>query len=357
MKRIPKLLLTLILLIGPVQPTFATIEERGTTWWTVDELLEFNQEVEAEKDAECGDNKGCRMEFDFNMIEKGPKYNALNNLLEAQIWVTSVNPATETIKVLFFDDEMMLKHMGIEEKIHPEHLYIGWIENWTGQIYSYNHEQFTDGSMPGNHVMYDGSLLTNGPDWIPAWEEYEISVAGSNLTENTHGKIDFAIYAEDNMFNAQGYFDYSDCLNSPDYQEGMECKMYVSGDQWVSFFPPREQISQQDNLGQILLAENTEQETATDNTEPGFGSSNSEPIQSLTPTTDNPKAPETGANTNSHESSTQMPWWYAVLGITGIMLIVWWLLPTKSEKIRKKSEKTRKKVLTKQAKCDKMGTV
>ncbi|MBQ3433263.1 hypothetical protein IJG22_03150 [Candidatus Saccharibacteria bacterium] len=225
----------------PVTP-MTVLEENGTTWWSVEELLSFNQEVEAEKEAECGDNQDCRMEFGWSMIERGPKYSALNNLLEGQFWVTSVNPAAETVKVLFFDDDMMLRHMGIEEKLEIEHLYLGWFDEWRGQIYNYDHDGFTNGTVSGSHPLYDST--TEGVDAIVPWQESELSVTGGGLIYNTTGKLDYALYAKYNMFNAQGHFDYSSCLSAPDYQEGMECQMMISGDQWISYFPPREQINE-----------------------------------------------------------------------------------------------------------------
>ena len=335
MKKIPILFLLILLfglILSPVAPTHAAIEEKGTTWWSVAELLEFYQEVEAEKNTECGDNEECKMEFNLNMIEKGPEYSALNNLLEAQIWVTSVNPAAETVKILYFDDEMMAKFMGIEEKIHLEHLYMGWIEDWDGQIYNYNHEQFTGGSMAGNHPMYDGSSYLDGADWIPAWQEYELSVAGSNLTQNTLGRIDYAVYAEDNMFNAQGYFDYSNCISASDYQEGMECKMMVSGDQWVAYFPPRAELKSEigpfsatpttDLGGDIILEEN--------NTAYSIETSSQSSTSSV-------KAPHTGSMTNPCiQKTVEFPWWLVILIAIGNIVVLWIFWP-KSRKNHKKT--------------------
>ncbi|MBQ3436459.1 hypothetical protein IJG26_00660, partial [Candidatus Saccharibacteria bacterium] len=212
MKKIPILLSILItsLLLSPVKSSFAMMEDRDTTWWTVEELLKFYPEVEAEKQAECGDNQDCLMEWSFSMYERGPKYAALENLLQGQIWITSINPAAETVKVLFFDEDMMLKRMGIEEKLELEHLYIGWFDEWNGQIYNYDHDRFTNGSMPDSHPLYD-SLVEDISAIIP-WEEVELSVAGGNLIDNPTGKLDYAVFAKYNMFNAQGHFDYSSCL-------------------------------------------------------------------------------------------------------------------------------------------------
>lgn len=382
------------------------IEENGTTWWSVEELLKFYPEVEAEKDAECGDNQDCRMEFGWTMIERGPKYSALNSLLEGQFWVTAVNPATETIKVLFFDDDMMLRRMGIEEKLEIEHLYIGWFDEWRGQIYNYDHDGFTDGSVSGSHPLYDDTA--EGADTIVPWEEVELSVAGGNLKYNTTGKLDYALYAKYNMFNAQGHFDYSSCLNAPDYEFGVECQMMVSGDQWVSYFPPRETVIEPTTTVIIETEDQpelptTESEAPTIDPEPSdseqpevqplgpdvpsaeepetpINLAINEPIEPLAgnneaaePTVfDNtpsslqiiitegestmPKAPETGKSMKSSEHSAEMPWWFILLNLLVALFIIWWFMPA-HRKTQAKSQKSSKKVLTKKSDCDKMVSV
>lgn len=351
----------------PVTP-MTVLEENGTTWWSVEELLNFNQEVEAEKEAECGDNQDCRMEFGWSMIERGPKYSALNNLLEGQFWVTSINPTAETVKVLFFDDDMMLRHMGIEEKLEIEHLYLGWFDEWRGQIYNYDHDGFTNGTVSGSHPLYDST--TEGVDAIVPWQESELSVTGGGLIYNTTGKLDYALYAKYNMFNAQGYFDYSSCLSAPGYQEGMECQMMISGDQWISYFPPREQINESEitnNESEAPFIEPEiiydEPENPTVEPEGDINLAINEPIQPLpsetntsesTPfeetnpvtqiiiTEDNsvvPKAPETGKTTKSSENTVEMPWWLIVLNVLGFLFIIWWFLPSRNVKTHRKFEK------------------
>ena len=383
------------------------LEENGTTWWSVEELLNFNQEVEVEKDVECGDNQDCRMEFGWSMIERGPKYSALNNLLEGQFWVTSVNPAAETIKVLFFDDDMMLRHMGIEEKLEIEHLYLGWFDEWRGQIYNYDHDGFTNGTTPGSHPLYDST--TEGIDAIVPWQESELSVTGGGLIYNTTGKLDYALYAKYNMFNAQGYFDYSSCLSAPDYQDGMECQMMVSGDQWVSYFPPRESIIEQTTTNEPSNNETGNDASGTQPSDPEVQLSNPEmppvepetppseqettPAESIVspseseplPTESEPsitesenlpldtapmsiqviiteaestllKAPETGKSMKTSNHSIEMPWWFIVLNIFGALFIIWWFIPIR-RKNHPKSQKSSKKVLTKKTDCDKMVSV
>ncbi len=361
MKKILKLLLTLMVLVGPVQPTFAMMETNDTSWWTVDEMLSFYKEVQAEKELKCGDNQDCKRDFNYSLHERDQKYRALDNFIQNQFWITSVNPTKETIKVLFFGEEMMLKYMGIDEKVQLEHLYIEWYEDWWGQVYNDDYAHFTNDYMEGMHKMYAGISSIDGPGWIPAWEETELSVAGSNLSENIQGIIAYSIFAEENMYNAQGSYDYFNCIHSPDYQEGMECKMYVSGDQWISYFPQEEQDSDKPTVAQTeptqpSSSDKSEQETVMNIQEPN-NSDNDPESQKLTLLNKTPKAPETGANLEGYENETTMPLWLIILIVIGVMLIVWWFLPTENQKNRKKFGKNRKRALTKKANCDKMISV
>ena len=233
MKKIP-IILTLTLLLGVTGlavPANATIKHRDHIWWSVQELLDFYPEVEAEKEAECGDNEECRMEFTFSMFERGPKYAALEMLTQGQIWVTSVNPATDTLKVLFFDEDMMMKHMGITEHLTLEYLMFDWFDEWnTVGRYAY-------GTEAGMHLFYEksGDELSN----IIPWIESELSVPGSELASNPSGLIGYSAFAGE--FNTQGTFDFQACIRADDYEFGEECKMYISDVEGISFFPPREE--------------------------------------------------------------------------------------------------------------------
>ena len=391
MKKTSILLLSILvasLAVMPSQSTFAAIEEKGTTWWSVAEMLEFYQEVEVEKTTECGDDYNCRMEFDLNLRERGPKYSALANFVEGQIWITSVNPSEETVKVLFFDEDMMLKHMGIEEKLTLKHLYIGWFEDWQGQIYNYDHKRFTNGSIEGLHAVYDS--YEDDISRITPWREVELSASGSELLNNTSGKLGIASYAD--MFNAQGMVDYSNCLNMEEYQEGVECKMYVSSDQWVSFFPPiqasltapeenyagnetltddepgqeayvPEEVSDPNEMIQPITEDEIDNESnnMVDNTvnEKELIIEENDSIKEYSPLVYSGvtiKAPETGTLTTENQTTTEFPWWLgAIIGLNVVTLL--WLFCPDYPKNTKKIEKKSKTGLTKKVNCDKMVSV
>ena len=379
------ILLTLSLgsLFGPIKNASATIQDQGVTWWSVSELLEFYEEVETERIATCGDDYGCNRNFDSNYFESSEKYRALQNILEGQILVTAVNPANETIKVLFYDENMMLRRMGIKEYLELEHLYFGWFEEWNGQIYNYNHDSFTDGSTPGSHPLYDSTI--EDLSVIAPWEEVELSVAGGNLINNLSGKLDYAAFAKQNKYNAQGYFDYSSCLNAPDYEEGMECKMMASGDRWIAYFPPREEITEGNEqvAGENELGvDGTESNTNDEPTPNSDGSSNNEAgtngaeietnangIELAVNNTEivgtekesnnklsedqkgeeknanNPEAIPLAPNTGelSRAKGNNNKSFLIVLAVIGVLYATWWLVPTKTAKEKKKYKKSIKK--------------
>lgn len=362
MKKLPTTILSTLIMglaLIPSLPTHATIEENGTTWWSVGELLNFYPEVEAEKAIECGDNQDCRMEFGFNMIEKGGKYRALSRLIDMQFWVTSVNPNDQSLKVLFFDEEMMLKRMGIEEKISLEKLTIGWFDEWKDQVFHHSFDELTSGSVSDYNLLYTGTSPEALSDITP-WKESSIQFSDPNLADNHSGRLAYYVYAS--PFNAVGMFDYSSCLRNLDYEYGSECKMYISSEERVSYFPPRQEASEQP------IAETTTEELVTDTTEPQddtnqsaeVSSGNREEVNNTTGITDtttsstvtdttitpsdepvstsvemtSPKAPNTGKGTC--EQIVEFPWWFMGL-LTLVDIVALWLFwPTKSIKKSKK---------------------
>lgn len=342
MKKIP-LLFLLTLITGfsawPVNPVSAAISDRDTTWWSVPEMIEFSHQVDKEKENLCQGDQACNEEFFYSMHDKGDKYRALHNFLETRVWLTSVNPGLETIKVFYFDEDIWLKNMGVEERADLTHIYFGWFDDWSGQIYNYDRNQFASG-LPGLHTMYRGDEAENGPGWFPAGEEIELSATGSDLANNTSGKIDYAAFA-DPYFNAQGYFDISSCLNSPDYEVGEECRLMFSGDQWVSYFPPRNEIEPIANEEPTTseVNEGGEQPTLNNLEKPIVLSENTVAISTnqADQATGTIKAPNTGSITNPCSQKTiEFPWWLMIMIALGDMIVLYLFW---SQKTREKCKK------------------
>ena len=365
-KKFPLLILTLTIstLAATVSnQAFAAVQYDGTAWWSVAEMLDFYNRVEQEKVTLCGDDAGCTQEFNMTMVERGNKYSALNNLIEGQFWITSINPKEETVKILFFDEDRMLAHMGIKEEIRLNSFYLAWFDEWRGQIYNFYRPQFISGEIEGLHTVYDSVAEGLDVAHLPAWQEIEIPVPGSDLLLNTSGKLDHAIFGT-RGFNSMGYTNYSDCINASDYEEGAECKLMISGDKWMKFFPPRAEIvepepstvldapSIPDETGLTPDTPDTLEPTSSDVTpgptaELGYGAASDTPESIELPINhtalDNlTKAPNTGAEpypTENHSREINMPWWIIALIAAGIGLIVWWFIPNRKNypKISKKS--------------------
>ena len=370
-KKLPLLILTLTIstLAATVpKPASAAVWYDNTTWWSVEEMLDFYQQVEQEKADLCGSDKACIEEFNMTMIEKGQKYSALDNLIQGQFWITSINPKAETIKVLFFDQDRMLAHMGIDRKIALQSFYLAWFDNWEGQIYNFYRPQFISGEIEGLHTVYDSIAESLDTAHFPAWQEVEISVPGSGLLLNTSGKLDHAIFGT-NGFNSMGYTDYSDCINASDYEEGVECKLMISGDKWMAFFPPRAEIAEPDPIttpdtsdttddpgepGTMTNATTGAPEPATNDPAndtsgaPGKGSASTASESKAAPIIYTNayiplKAPDTGAypaEVCSREIS--MPWWIIALILAGNALFIWWFTPNRHH-LRQNPQKSPKK--------------
>lgn len=401
MKKIPLQLLTILILSTVFTNVFTAnthalyIDEDGTTWYTVPEMLEYKEIVDKEEQELCGDDMDCKQDFFFSKIETDDKFRALEQLTQQQIVVTSVNPAEETLKVLFFDEEMMLKHMGISEKLELGEFYMGWFESDVERIYNYGSyaDQLFADTMPGVHLIY--AQRDNYGDKIPANQEVDIFAPGSDLNLNTSGEIAYGVYAD--QFNAAGRFIYTSCLSEPDYEEGTECRLMLSGDKGFNYFPPRETLisseptNNNDIEDDITIQDDTTSAPVDDDIEAGFGSMSDESNQdnnglaeSLSEATSNPditnadqtgnetteeenpdepsdsstlkktspagsatttsessnsiKTPETGISTVSEDDTIEFPWWLKVLIGLNTAILLWLFWPS-----RKKSPKTTKK--------------
>lgn len=388
MKKLTTLLLS-TLILGLVSPTTTTPkasalykEEDGTTWYSVPELLEYKEEYDREAANICGEDTHCLEELFFSEMEsENPKFWALEQLTQQQIVVTSVNPTEETIKVLFFDENMMLKHMGISEPLTLGEFYMGWFDHDVDRIYNYGiyAEDLMNDTLSGAHYLY--AQRNDSENIIPSNEEFLIDVAGSGLSLNSSGEIAYAAFAEP-YFNAMGRFSpYGSCLMEPDYAEGTECRLMLSAEKGQRFFPPREATEkeilkfdspvirqvedlegrEEDDSKEVPAEENDVQgETrpqAEEMQDEGLGDKyiesgavfatsqndgilSSGQMTSQSTTSQGVKAPSTGTATSPCGQKTiEFPWWLVILIALGDIVVLWLFWP--------KSHKKPKKVLDK----------
>ena len=354
MNKISKILLSILISglasinTGTPDASALYIDEDDNTWYTVAELLEYKEELDQAAATECGDDMSCLRElYSLKEENRDQKYLSLKRLAEQQIIITSINPEQETIKVLFFDEDMDLKYRGISRPLTLGEFYAGWFEYDVGRIYNYGYysdELFSE-TLDGAHLIY--AQRDNTGNKIPSNQEFEISISGSNLVADTSGEIAYGAYA-DPYFNVAGRFVYSSCLDEPDYHNGTECKMMISADMGTRYFPPRETTKIQDNTegddetNMDGINEETETTVATNDTVTSRELDDRE-VEAFSNQTD-VKSPNTGAMTHfaTHLRKVELPWWIAVLVIANTALFIWWVMPD-----HKKSPKNRKKSIDK----------
>lgn len=351
MKKIPIPLLTLILsalfgMLFSAKTQALYKDENGATWWSVEELLEFSKVADAEEEKLCGNDYGCREELFFSRFEnEDERYMALNMLKEGRFWITSINPTTETLELLYFDEDEMLKRWGIEEKESLVFVFLAWFDNVNGQIGNYDHylpieSQFSDDL----HLLYAGDAETFDIKGFPANTPFELPINNTGLINNSLGRIYQAVFGQ--HYNSKGYTDYSSCLAN--YEEGKSCILMFSASRGYGYFPPRENvIENEQNIDDD--EEDVDLETVS-YTEPSTNKPNEEPSPRIEQSVEDnkieqapiiiPKTPNTGNSTKTCEKTIEFPWWLSIVLLLGNITALWLFLP-------QKSSKNRKKVLTK----------
>ncbi len=187
--------------------------------WSVQEVytnkLKLDEEAEnACKEAEMEPVVDCiknyhyarARESDFNLVTKLVNQRALV--------ISAVNPATKTMRIIFNDRSLRLE---------------GWSPEAGNRVVLKN--------MALTWSLIDGSELSRFSDIskLKPNEEIEVQFGSPEIApENLALRI---YYDVETMASPIGgysrdadsrYFEYNDCVNSPDYQVGMECVLYYS---------------------------------------------------------------------------------------------------------------------------------
>lgn len=218
------------------QQTSALYKEDGVSWWTVEELLEFSETIEAESSRLCGDNIDCKQDFRFSYIEKAdPKYQALESLEQSQFMITSFDFQKDTLKALYFDQDQMQKRMGDGEHFPLKYILLAWFDQLDKFATNYYldfpiEEQLTEDTK----LVYFGSGESFGSNGYPSDQIFELPIKPNSLQGNSLGYLD--IYILSDQLNTREVIDYSPCLKDPDYAKGTECQLAFSANQGYRYF-------------------------------------------------------------------------------------------------------------------------
>ena len=279
--------------------------------------------------------------------DDGKIYRALEEFNMSNFIISSINPSSETISLYFQDEDWMMRMMGMDESRKLTEVYAFWLEDGmigpakdTIDIYNYSGDVKDDIFVDGLHPLISKNEEKDGVDWFPSRTEVQFSVEGSDLVSNREGTIYFTVNANGLII---GLKDYSECINSSDYVEGMECRIMFSdsGLRYMPVYSDVEDLSVDNPISDL--------EPYSIGRRLGFGEVSADVIyDSATVATgynivdSRIKAPDTGAYTYPAEVCSKeinMPWWLIVAILAGNALLIWWFMPSRQKKYEKMPKK------------------
>lgn len=362
--RIPLITSILTLILSTVGTTTVSAMESGP--WDFREMTIFNHKVESLKDAYCEEHPNpympemCYYEFTWDGEEKN-KYDALSGYNMYGLILTAVNPSKNTFRIYFNGTELEYKRMGFapENYLHDlSELYIAQFDkDYPIGVYWWDDIKKSIDN-PHRYTVYDSSAMKDEGNWVPSNQEVELPMKEFSLNPKTSRHL--RIYYKTTIgISYELYYDLSSCIDSSDYQDGMECQIRYSNTGNIVFFVPSEPVDIASNPfsgNEIIISQDENNNSASTNPQDeGNVPINLEPqIEEVASATDSVnegaeidfgsedsstaataqiKTPETGTNTaESCSKIIAFPWWLAVLLVVGDAVLVWWFMPKRKNK-------------------------
>ncbi len=232
-------ILTFTLLNSLLQnPVNAEIIQDDEIYYTYSDLMEIDKEVEAFKTSECGEDYEylCGEDAFYDKLYfTDKKYQLYDGYSRGSLFFDSFNPSQNTAKIIYRDKDDM--SWWDNKRYDLTELYLYWldssidIENAVA-LNEYIETIKNDTYDPEKvHVLFAGNKLSDF-GWLKIGEVSTIplnSEAGYSKTQ----KIRFHAVSNGNSY---GFFDLPECLNSENYEDGMECTR-VYGERRMAVFP------------------------------------------------------------------------------------------------------------------------
>lgn len=311
-------ILTTASVIAP--PTFA---EEAKDYWTYDEMAAFSKVFQSEMEAECEGKDGwCEEMYFHRAYERGGKYQAFINYEVVPMIISSVNPSKKTLSVIYRDDFLQDKlHNRTEETYVKDLFIIRYDVNQKDIAFELEIQNGTIGDKVHQEVVEFES--ENGEKWLPNNTEVTFKMKDGLFDDTMVNQ--FWYYFSTTRGNWGHLADVRDCIDEISGKENYECRIvYRAND--AAYIP--QEVVEPETVAKSEIANNPEETTLQiDESKKG----------------DVVLAPNTGAPTNDKNVVKEMPWWITALIISGGLLLIWWFLPTKFTKTRKKSKKVEKK--------------
>ena len=308
----------------------AGVEIDGKHYWTVSEMMEASELVDAKRKEFCADHGSIMCESELSMdqaIQFGGIYSALDTFDSIRFMLTSINPSRGTMKLLFRDeDKMMSQITGSPVRYSIDSLFSVWVEEslgdpavdtrWlaNGYHYPYNLGANEEETKAASHTIIDESSSVLGAGWFTPNVEREYDARGSQIENNTGGRIFFTYSTTPFGGGSQGLLSYESCINSPDYREGMECKLMYYADGFPKLLPMESVEDTQNEVTDDILEDSTQNHSTDDSLDAKPSSADDSSVTlavaSETASTQSksttPKAPNTSTADNPEQNKVQI---------------------------------------------------
>ena len=334
------ILISLLLCASGATLSSAVHAEETLKWWSVNEMLSYKKQVDEETDAICHGDQECELSLYYERIESNDEtYMALDSFMGSSFIVSSINPSKNSISLVFQAEDPMLKRMGINKLRNLTEAYLFWLDDGmigpakdTVDIYNYSETVKSQVFTPGVHALLSKNTEIDGENWLPTDTEIEYSALSDDLNANQEGIIYFTVNASGSII---GLKDYSDCIHSPNYEDGMECRLMFNSQgsyAYIPIAPELPEIAVADS-GMVQDQDSTNDETQLSDTSYDSANNNTATNGIL------PKTPNTGVENTKEGAKNNFPWWLVILIFLNSLPIIWLFWPD-SQKSPKNSKKS-----------------
>ena len=232
--------------LGVVASSIAASAE-PMRYWTVEELIEMSKEVEAEKNNLCHGDSSCERDFyEARRMADSRENNILDMFESSRVLITRVNPTKESVHLLFHDYDTMDRYYGDGSLSTLDEFNLVWLDpslpdprtdfSWVSQGHPAFVDQIRNNALEESvHLLLTKNSVSDGPDWLAYNREVEFLTNGQELSSNTTGTLHYAGVV--GTWQPYGAYEYGECLNSPDYRPGMECR-YVYYENYTRAYLP-----------------------------------------------------------------------------------------------------------------------
>ena len=361
-------------LVAP--PAFATGETEISLddYWSFSEILELKNAIETAAKENCGDDYECKVEYRRQEIlshyKEDRRYMLVGQAIDNNFLITGFNPTAETVTIYYNDENMEEWEFTREEtRSHLKDVYLAWAEEGYPDMRN-SRVSFNDGTKNRSGPVYvadanNGTttdkvhlVFAHKPsDGNPAdtWLEYDkenvLDVTGSNLINDTKHMLHFSAYAYEG-YSVVGAVAYSNF--AANYQPGMEYKLMYDKNNLYEYYIPQYVGGEEPTTSEepskptftLTIREISTSDIGVPTTPVATTPTNQNSSDSDTKTTTEVSiAPEKSDDStvelplsggiisqNSTEEEHIFPWWIVVFIFSGIVLTIWWFIPTKKYK-------------------------